>query len=69
MPFQIWHHRPSGERYLVVAHHGRAEVAAGPLQPRPARPKPQGGRLRSSRWWGRMLLVNERLPHPRAEGR
>ena len=34
MPFEIWCHIDSGERYLVVVRGGAATVAAGPLAPR-----------------------------------
>jgi hypothetical protein len=33
MPFEIWQHRTSGERSLVVSHAGLTVVAAGPLRP------------------------------------
>ena len=31
MPFEIWRHHTSGERYLVVYRTGAVSVAAGPL--------------------------------------
>src|SRR3712207_9015127 len=31
VPFEIWRHDASGERYLVVVVMGRATAAAGPL--------------------------------------
>jgi hypothetical protein len=31
--FEIWRHRGSGERFLVVVRAGRVNVAAGPLPP------------------------------------
>jgi hypothetical protein len=31
--FEIWRHRASGERFLVVVRDGRVTVAAGPLPP------------------------------------
>lgn len=33
MPFEIWRHRTSGERYLVAVRDGQVSVAAGPLRP------------------------------------
>jgi hypothetical protein len=31
--FEIWRHRASGERFLVVVRAGQVAVAAGPLPP------------------------------------
>jgi hypothetical protein len=33
MAFEIWRHRETGQRYLVVWRSGVAQVAAGPLCP------------------------------------
>ena len=67
MPFEIWQHRVSGERDLVVAHRGRAEVAAGPLYPGedPAIVLATHGNQRHNAW---VLLEMRRQPEDYRRG-